>query len=122
MVGGRFRVVRGGFRVVRGRFGVIDRLLRFVGRSRMVRFLLRIVRSSLIGDLGDISVVMVSSVRHMLSSTIGKSNGVRACRVCTHIVLRSRGDKYCKYASQVSELPDMSTSLSQHFHQKSRLP
>ena len=101
VVKGRFRVVRGRFRVVRGRlgcvvrgrfgmvggrFGVVDRFLRFVSRSRVVvRFLLRIVRCSLIGDLSDISVVMISSVRHMLGSPIGKSNGVRTCRVCTQL-------------------------------------
>ena len=47
----------------------------------MVRFLLWVVRSSLIGDLGYITVVVVSSVRHMLSSPVGESNGVGTCRV-----------------------------------------
>ena len=108
MVGGRFRVIGGRFGmiwgwfgvvwgwfwVVRGRFGmvwswfgcVIDRFLRFVCRCWVVvRFLLGIVRGSLIGDLGHISVVMVSSVRHMLRPPIRKSNGVRTCRVCTQL-------------------------------------
>ena len=86
MVWGRFGVIRGRFGVVRGGFGVIDRFLRFVCRSRVVvRFLLRIVRCSLIGDLGDISVVMIGSVGHVLGSPIGQSNGVRTCRVCTQI-------------------------------------
>ena len=73
--------------MVRSRFGcVIDRFLRFVCRCwGVVRFLLGIVRSSLIGDLGHISVVMVSSVLHMLRPPIGKSNGVRTCRVCTQL-------------------------------------
>ena len=80
-------VVWSWFWVVRSRFGcVIDRFLRFVCRSRvMVRFFLRIVRSSLIGDLGHISVVMISSVLHMLSSPVGKSNGVGTCIVCTQL-------------------------------------
>ena len=86
VVGGRFRVVGDRLGVIRGRFGVVDRFLRFVCRSRVVvRFLLRIVRCSLIGDLGDISVVMISSILHMLGSPIGKSNGVRTWRVCTQL-------------------------------------
>jgi len=86
VIRGRFWVVRGRLGMIRGRCGVIDRFLRFVCRSRgMVRFLLRIVRCSLIGDLGDVSVVMIGSVGHVLGSPIGQSNGVRTCRVCTQI-------------------------------------
>ena len=65
---------------------MIDRFLRFVCRSRVVvRFLLWVVRSSLISDLGYITVVVVSSVRHMLSSPVRESNGVGTCRVQTQI-------------------------------------
>ena len=107
VVGGRLGVVGGGFGVIGGGFGwVIDRFLRFVCRSRVVvRFLLWVVRSSLISDLGYITVVVVSSVRHMLSSPVGESNGVGTCRVQTQI------GWFVSY---------LYTSLLRHFHQRSR--
>jgi len=78
----RFRFVIDRFRFVIDRFWlVIDRFWfvinwgRFVIRFwRMVRFLLRIMRGSLISDLSHITIVMISSVLDMLDSAIRKLN------------------------------------------------
>jgi len=48
------------------------------GRSWVVRLGLRIHRSSFICNFSDVPVVVVSSVLDMLSSAIGKSNGIRS--------------------------------------------
>jgi len=58
--------------MVRGRGGVVW------GRSWVVRLCLRIHRSSFICNFSDVPVVVVSSVLDMLSSAIGKSNGIRS--------------------------------------------
>ena len=49
-----------------------------VGRGRGIRLGLRVDSDSLVGDLGDISVVVVGGVCHMLGTAIRKSNGVRS--------------------------------------------
>ena len=85
---------------------MIDRFLRFVCRSRVVvRFLLWVVRSSLISDLGYITVVVVSSVRHMLSSPVRESNGVGTCTAQFRL----------KWLASY-----LYTNLLRHFHQRSR--
>ena len=48
------------------------------GGSRGIRLGLGVDWDSFIGDLGNISVIVVSSVLDMLGTTIGKSNRVRS--------------------------------------------
>jgi len=76
--GGRFVVDRLWFMVCRGRL-VVDRLRFMIGRCwRMVRFLLWIVSSSLVGHLSLVSIVVVSSVLDMLDTAIRKLDRVGA--------------------------------------------
>ena len=51
-----------------------------VGRSggSNIRLSLRVYRDSLIGDISDISIIVVRGVLNMLGATIGKSNIVRS--------------------------------------------
>jgi len=70
-------VVRCRGRVVRSRGGFVWGWCGFVwGRGGVVWLSLWIHRGSFVGNFSDVSVVMVSSVLDMLSSAIGKSNGV----------------------------------------------
>merc|ERR1719402_345867 len=48
------------------------------GRGRVVGLSLGVVRHSLVGDISDITVVVVSSVFDVLGSAIGKGNAVRS--------------------------------------------
>merc|ERR1719411_880086 len=48
------------------------------GRGRGVGLSLGVVRHSLVGDISDITVVVVSSVLDVLGSAIGKGNAVRS--------------------------------------------
>ena len=58
---------------------VVDWLWLLVRSRRwVVWLLLRIVGGSLIGDFGHVSIVMVRSVLHVLSSPVRKLNGVGA--------------------------------------------
>jgi len=69
------------WRVIWGRFWswMVGSRFWCIARSRrMVGFLLRIMRSSLISDLSNISIVMVSGVLDMLDSSIRKLNRVGA--------------------------------------------
>merc|ERR1719187_3005868 len=50
-----------------------------IGRSRSIRLGLRVSSDSLVGDLSDISVVVVRGVLDMLGTAIRKSNGVGSC-------------------------------------------
>jgi len=82
---GRFVVDRLWFMICRGRlvvdrlWFVIDRLRFMIGRRwRMVRFLLWIVSSSLVGHLSLVSIVVVSSVLDMLDTAIRKLDRVGA--------------------------------------------
>lgn len=75
---GRFVVDRLWFMICRGRL-VVDRLGFMIGRCwRMVRFLLWIVSSSLVGHLSLVSIVVVSSVLDMLDTAIRKLDRVGA--------------------------------------------
>lgn len=48
------------------------------GRGRVVRLSLGVDGSALVGDLGNITVVVISGVGHGLDSAVGKGNLVRA--------------------------------------------
>merc|ERR1719402_1793312 len=48
------------------------------GRGRVVGLSLGVLRHSLVGDISDITVVVVSSVFDVLGSAIGKGNAVRS--------------------------------------------
>ena len=73
---GRFVVDRLWLMICRGRL-VVDRLGFMIGRCwRMVRFLLWIVSSSLVGHLSLVSIVVVSSVLDMLDTAIRKLDRV----------------------------------------------
>ena len=56
-----------------------------VGRGWGIGLGLRVDSDSLVGDLGDISVVVVGGVTHMLGTAIRKSNGVRSSNNTTSI-------------------------------------
>merc|ERR1719292_140941 len=51
---------------------------RCICRCRCIRFLLWVHSSSFVGNISNISVVMVRGVRNMLGTAIRKSNGVRS--------------------------------------------
>ena len=80
MVGSRGVMIRSGFGMVGSRGGVVGSRGGMVGSgsgvvgsgSGVIRFFLRIDRCSLISNLCDISVIMISSVGHVLSSTVRK--------------------------------------------------
>ena len=48
------------------------------GRGSNIRLSLRVDRDSLIGDIGNISIVVVRGVLNMLGATVGKSNIIRS--------------------------------------------
>ena len=56
-----------------------------VGRGRGIGLGLGVDSDSLVGDLGNISVVVVGGVTHMLGTAIRKSNGVRSSDNTTSI-------------------------------------
>merc|ERR1719229_1266473 len=50
-----------------------------IDRGRGIGGSIRVSSDSLIGNLGDVSVVVVRGVLDMLGTAIRKSNGVRSC-------------------------------------------
>lgn len=77
---GRFRNVVGRLRVMVGWLrGVVGRLGSVVGWARwVVGLLLGVVRCSLVGDLGDISLLVVCGVVDVLGPAVRQSHGVGA--------------------------------------------
>jgi len=55
---------------------VILKVLGVVSWGRLVSWLLGVDGGSLVGDIGNISVVSIRGVFHVLDSAVGKSNGV----------------------------------------------
>ena len=66
MVGSRFGMIGSGFGMVGSRGGMVG------SGSGVIRFFFRIDRCSLISNLCNISVIMISSVGNVLSSTVRK--------------------------------------------------
>ena len=83
MVGSRFGMIGSGFGMVGSRGGMVG------SGSGVIRFFFRIDRCSLISNLCNISVIMISSVGHVLSSTVRKVYRVGALNSFTITSLMS---------------------------------